>query len=296
MAANATITAEQILEEVSRHLFEQVVNTTLGTIVAAPGSQAVTPGSMSNIYNGALLIIGAGANREIVTASAVTPTQFTATFTNAHAAIDAVIGATFSSGQTTDPLFTQAEMLGYLADVQNEFLLMTRIIFAATTKTLQTQVRYYDAPSDAVRVERLAIAGNHLWDTSQDDLDMEDPMWQTSDSGSVPKQWFQNKINNQKFGVKPVPAVGVVADIWYSQRGPQTLVLTDILMVPDPMTYILKWGVLERALSKDGEQRDDYLAQYCRRRFTVGLQLAARFMEGVQAALTNQQPTANAGA
>lgn len=64
------------------------INTTLGTTIAA-GVRTVTPASMARIYAGQQLYIG-GANPELITVTSITPTQFTATFAQAHNLADAV--------------------------------------------------------------------------------------------------------------------------------------------------------------------------------------------------------------
>jgi hypothetical protein len=58
-------------------------NTTLGTAVT-PGTQTVTPASMSNILVGRYLPVDTGSNAEVVYVSAVTASTFTATFANSH--------------------------------------------------------------------------------------------------------------------------------------------------------------------------------------------------------------------
>jgi hypothetical protein len=59
------------------------VNTTSTTAVAA-GTVTVTPASMANIVVQKMLVIGTGADQEIVSPSGVTGTTFTAKFTKAH--------------------------------------------------------------------------------------------------------------------------------------------------------------------------------------------------------------------
>lgn len=66
-----------------------MVNTTLGTTIAA-GTRTVTPAAMTNIFVGQKLIIGGSGVSEMVTVTAVTATQFTAVFANAHNLADSV--------------------------------------------------------------------------------------------------------------------------------------------------------------------------------------------------------------
>lgn len=280
--------ADNILQHVSYSLIEPYVNTTLGTNIAA-GVRTVTPPSVVGMYLGALLIVG-GANPEVIVITAITPTQITATFANAHLIADPLFGSTFPSGETDHALFTQTEMLGYLADVQNEFLLKVRPVYFINVVPISTGTRFYSQPSDAIRMEHISVENIALRNSSQDDLDLDNPGW-PSQSGPV-THWFQDQINNQMYGFKFIPQVNDAAEIWYSQRAGQALGLMDTLLVPDIFCQagILKYGVLSRCFSKDGEQRDPYRADFCDKMFKFGISLAYKFMQGVDAALAQASP------
>ena len=277
--------ANDILEDVSLHLIETVVDTSIALAVSS-GSQTVIPGSMKGIYAGANLIIArGGANEEVVTVASITSADFTATFANSHTAGVAVNGATFSSGQTNHPLFTQAEMLGYLEDAQNDFLMNVRPVYNTDTKAISNGVRYYTQPAKAIRLESIAISGGskkQLHNVSQSELDMEDPSWMSSVSPSpLPTKWFQDQINNERYGFKSLPQVNETAELWFSEKETVSLVLNTTLLLPDVFTHYLKYRVLEMAWSKDGEQRDPQRAEYCNRRYRMGLFVGKKFLEGI---------------
>lgn len=280
--------ADNILQHVSYSLIEPYINTALGTGIGA-GVNTVTPTSVAGIYVGAQLIVG-GANPEVITVTAVTPTQITALFVNAHLNTDPLFGATFPSGETDHALFTQTEMLGYLADVQNEFLLKVRPVYFINIVAVAAGIRFYSQPADAIRMEHVSIESVALRNSSQDDLDLDNPGW-PNQAGAV-THWFQDQINNQMYGFKFTPSINDAAEIWYSQRAAQTLGLMDTLLVPDIFCQagILKYGVLSRCFSKDGEQRDPYRADFCDKMFKFGISLAYKFMQGVDAALSTGQP------
>jgi hypothetical protein len=254
-----TTTVEQILEDVAYALVEPVVNTTLGTDLPLRGVNTVIPASMAGIFVGAYLLVDTGPNQEQVIVTAVSsgaplPT-FTAYFANLHSASAPVVGATFPSGAPDHPLFTQNEMLAYLAEVQNEFLLKTRCIFGVTgtffepvNLVLESQQRFYQQPLTAIRVERVArvITGlpiMDLYETSQADLDRDNFSWE-SDS-DVPKQWFRDQTNTAMFGITPMPNVEGSLELWYSKRGSignqNAVFLSDVLLVPDVMAHYIKY-------------------------------------------------------
>ena len=292
-----TTTVEQILEDVSMALIEIVVDTTLGTVVNLVGLQSVTPASMIGIFPGAYLLVDVGTNQEQVIVASVTATTFTAYFIFPHAANAIVAGATFSSGFPDHPLFTQNEVLAYLAEVQNEFLLKTRCIFGVTgtfsepaNLALVAQTRFYAQPDVAIRVERVArIIPNapqpimDLYDTTQSDLDMDNYAWGAG--SDVPMKWFRDQIDTSKFGLEPMPNVNGFLELWYSKRGPvgnkNAFFLNATLLIPDVMAHYLKYGCLARCFSKDGEARDPLRSDYCRKRFEYGIVTVQKFMEGI---------------
>ena len=366
------LVANDILTQVSFSLVEQIVNTTLGGAVS-PGANIVTPPSMVGIYNGALLIIGSGTTREIVTASAVAPANFTATFVNAHPATDAIYAATFPSGQPPMFLFTQTEMLNYLVNAQQDFLLKVRLLYSIAQVNYAVGEQYFTQPGSAIRIERIArkvqpavsttlgatittngilpvtatvtpgsmlgivpnailsvgdtssrelikiisttlttftasFLNSHapsdpvvasatwldLFNTSTADLDMLQQNW-AIDIGD-PTNWFQDATSATGYGVYPNPAPAGTLELWYSDRGPDSLALTDTLSVLDIFTPALKYKVLEMAFLKDGEQRDTQRAKFCTENYKFWVMAGVKFMRGIAAMMeeASQRPTMQA--
>lgn len=292
-----TTTVEQLLEDVSFALIEVIVNTVLQTPVSLIGVQSVTPASMNGIYPGAYLLVDTGIFQEQVIVVSVTPTTFSAYFVFPHAVNAVVVGATFPSGVPDHFLFTQNEVMAYLADVQNDFLLKTRCIFGVTgtfsepaNLSLVAQQRFYTQPDGIMRVERVArIIPNapqpimDLYETTQSDLDMDNFAW--SADSDVPMKWFRDQIDTAQFGLEPMPNANGFLELWYSKRGPKsdlgTVPLNATLLIPDVMSHYIKYGILHRCWSKDGEVRDPLRAEYCRKRFDFGVVVVQRFMEGI---------------
>jgi hypothetical protein len=270
-----------ILSDVSYVLIEPVVDTTVLAITGAPGFASITIGGTTSLYPGAVVVIGRGTpNLELITVVSVAPldpfqhTVFTAVCANSHAVGAALNGATFPSG-----LFTQQEMLEYLYNAENEFLLKVRPVFAQAMQALDVH-RYYPQPADAIRIERISSSEKAWTNTSQLSLDQDNPNWQADHESDDPRAWFQDEIGLDQFGIWPMVDIGgVVAQIWYSQKDTNSAMsfLTPFLL-PDIFTMYLKYAVLARAFSKDGEQRDDLRAKFCQKRLDFGVMLSRMFL------------------
>lgn len=292
-------TPEFILEQVSYVLIDDVINTFINPAGGQVnvGTNTVAPGNMLGIYVGAMLVAG-GSNSEVITVLSTTATTFTAVFVFAHGNMDPLTGATFPAGQADGTqLYTQEEILGYLADAQEEFLLRVQPVyeFDDSSTTLTTGTRTYAQPADCIRLERISVLkgdpndptdpylGVELYDVSQTDLDWADASWPGDTTKPFPKYWYQDNVGNGKFGVGPLPQVNIGARLAYSQNGSPTIGLLDDLLVPDVMIHALKYGVLAKCFDKDGEQRDVSRAQYCQGRFDFIALLAGKFMNGTTA-------------
>jgi hypothetical protein len=277
--------AKDILADASKVLLDPIVNTTLSGSVTAPFTifRSTIFTDTDSCYIGAMLIVDFGnLNQEIVMLTppllAFPNDPFSVGFAKTHAAGAPVYAPTFPTGQTDHPLYTQSEMLQYLADAQNDFLLQTRMIYAEAIINASIGTRAYAQPSDAIRVERVEANGEELFATATADLDMEDPGWQ-ADTGGALSHYFLDELNTGQFGVKPLPSQPTPMTLWYSQRAPATMQLTDSFLVPDSFTRYLRCGVLWRAFSKDGEQRDPLRSEFYKKRYEFGVVLAQRFME-----------------
>lgn len=287
---------QDVLEQVAFALVEASL------VSAFPGPVAVgnQPVALVDpaVYVGAQLVAGyRTANQEVVTVTAITGATFTANFSKIHAQGDAIVGATFPSGQviqylvgetsTASPLFTQAEILQYFRDVQNDFLEATRLIYAVGAQNLQQGVSIYNSPADSIRIERIAIAGSSLWNVSQAELDMDNPGWQGVAGAGNPTQWFQDRLNTAEFYLAspPPPANPAAAELWYSQKGTTIPSLTDSLIVPDIFWPYLKYGVLAKVWSKDGETKDPRRAAYCEKRFARGVAYGIGLARAIEVAM-----------
>lgn len=283
-----SITYQQLLAYISFALIEETMLFPIGANIAAGVQTVAIPIPFTgDAYPGAQITIQ-GANPELITVISATQTSFTANFAFSHLSTDIVFGSTFPSEQPDAPLFTQQEMIQYIDEVQNDFLLKVRPLYTVSTVPVNTNQRFYAQPPNCIRLERVAINPNpnsytgttmDLYETSQASLDMSDPTW--LGEFETPAQWFRDQIDTAQYGYRPLPSANLAAELWYSYSGEylqtQSNLLTTLL-VPDIFYHAIKYGVLARAWSKDGEVRDPDRAQYCQKRYDMVVMLAIKFM------------------
>ena len=158
-----------VMLEISFHLLEPIISTTLTSAVSASGSATVTVGSLgipSNaLYIGAQVVVDTGVNQETVTVTYVneSASAFTASFIFTHAIGAPVMGATFPvQASSGDYFFSQSEIQSYLARAQNQFLADVPSIFALNTQFVQIGNIYQQLVCDAITMERVASSSQYV--------------------------------------------------------------------------------------------------------------------------------------
>ena len=295
--ARGLLIVNDLLTDVSFALVEPVVSTILNTPVVVAGINTITPLSMVGICAGSEMIIRSSVldapNQpdEAVLVTSTTATTYTASFLYPHVATDAVQGAMFPSGQLDHPLFNQQEMFKYVIDVQNDFLLKVKPLYVVGTVNLTTNQPTYPVPTDSIQIERIAVEGRELYNVAQSDVDWVDPAWMQL-SIKV-DSWYQDNLNFATFGISPPPPTNLVAELFYSQKLPLNTTITVLspLLVPDVMVWILKYGILARAWSKDGEQRDLARAAAAQQIYDMFVLVSQKFLMGVAARMNRSDET-----
>lgn len=158
-----------LLVEISSHLVEPYLVTPLTAPVLAapaPGPSTVIPITAAlplttYLYPGALVVLGwqSGlSTTEVVTVISVFAAYFVANTTAAHSPGEQVLCPTFPTQQPTDPIFTQSEIVGYIAQAQNEFLTKVPLIFQLfPLQSLSVGQTYQTLPPTAIELERVAV-------------------------------------------------------------------------------------------------------------------------------------------
>ena len=280
-----SLIVNDLLTDVSYQLFEPVVNAAVPSPGFAAGARTVLVWDAS-LYVGAYVIVGViGGNAEVVLVTATNPgTSFTATFLNAHVAGDPIVGSTFPVQNTAgDPFFEQAEMLGYVSEALNDFLLRVPLVYAVTDSiTMPPTMKFTALPADCMLPVRVAAFGVGLRETSQSNLDGTDFRWQQQ-TGNPPQVYYRDKIGLQQVGVWPVQNNQTNLEIVYQQRSPQFLHLGDGFLMPDPFIPTIKARVLSTAYSKDGEQKSPAMAKLFGDKYEAGVKVAKVILDVIEA-------------
>ena len=367
------------MAEMSFALLEPIVNQSLASNIGPGPNLTITlkPSSplpaTQYLYPNALVVVGWHASdAEVVTVQSVSGNNtFVGTLVNAHVAGESVFSATFPTQQPTDPVFTQAEIQGYIAQAQNEFLTKVPLIFELfpNLPVLIGQV-YQTVPDTAIEMERVALqtipnanfyniasisrtggvvtallstsvlsanwtpnlpilvlgvsdnsynsqanakfvlatvstdgltltwpqAGvnssssggvvalpilTRLYESSQNQLAMQNPAWQSNPSSLVPTSFFEDRTGVYGWGIAPPPSGNFYTELLCSIRGPVALNLLDYFLVPDCMLPGIKYAALGYSFGKNGVERSPSLQRFCQAKFDYWVMLAQRFLRNV---------------
>jgi hypothetical protein len=253
-----------------------------------------------------------GSTLEVVEVTAVEiGVSFTATFANAHAGGEGILGATFPVRQPTDPLVTQAEAIAYISSATNDFLTDTNMVYNVMDLTVPPTGQNTPLPADCLFPVRLAPyftvegpgfgeggAGDDgfggppftefaypLRETSQSNLDSMFFDW-SQQALAPPRVYFRDKIPIQNVGIWPRQGNTVQLEVVYAQRQAQTLGWGDGFLLPDPMTVAILQKTLSFFYSKNGEISQPALAKFWASRYSISVKIAKMIMGVVNDPMT----------
>ena len=152
--------------------------------------------------------------------------------------------------------------------------------FAVITVLSPTQFTYQQFATNSSSTGGYVGLWTRLYEVSQEELTMQDRNWQV-EFQLYPRSWFEDRTGNYKFGVGGKPASNFPVELLCSIRDTDSLALTDGFEVPDMVIHYIKYKTLSYCWSKDGEQRNDAMAQYCNQRFEMGVVATQRWLDGM---------------
>lgn len=189
-------------------------------------------------------------------------------------------GATWASG-----MWTQAEIVGYLNDIQRDFLSKTGITRAVSYFTGLANTSVYNLPANLIDLRRLAwregTQGTNYVELARADtweMDNGQGTWPIQ-AASVPSMYLTDQQPSLAVRVNPPPGDVGEAEMTFTSLGTDCDGTGIALSVPDDWTPYLWMGVLAKMFSKDGEANDPDRAAYCWSRYQEGIDLGRLLVE-----------------
>jgi hypothetical protein len=191
---------------------------------------------------------------------------------------------TIDGGITWSSLWSADEVLRFVNERLERFLLETGILRTRATSVVAAGTSSVDVPSDSVDLRRVA------WDTgtATSGLPRVDPFGM--DAGSVgwqggtgvPYAYIEEPLPPLSIRLVSTPSANGTLDVLYVRA--ETVTGQCSLAIPIPAMFVpfVKYGVMADMLSKEGEASDPQRAAYCEQRFGEGVELA-RLLLGAKA-------------
>lgn len=105
------------------------------------------------------------------------------------------------------------------------------------------------------------------------------PTWELTNA-SYPLVYMQADALQNQIQIAPGPTVAGEIELLYLPTGTALTGNGVSLIVPDDLTPILKYAVLQDQLSKDGRGQDLQRAQYCGERYQLGVEAIRLMIDG----------------
>lgn len=198
--------------------------------------------------------------------------------------------AGFTLGKVADTDFCKA-----LAIVIVDFMNRTGVAKQINSQQVVSGTSTYSASATTLRVEHVLVGGVYLGRTNRDELDCRSPEWAASTG--PPVTWHEDGLAVGALQLVPTPDYtgtalpgGLDGEPTPSQRNlttvgarrPNDTSYTTITAlsstIPNGAVPYLAWGVLEKLLSNDDENKDLARAAYCQARFEEGVALYRSIM------------------
>lgn len=179
-------------------------------------------------------------------------------------------------------MFSLNEITSILADCRDEFLKLTACI--ADDYTIIANTGRVDLPSDHIRILRaditpLGSGSLPIWVVDQAQLvtTFREP---SIPGMGRPKAYAVSYSPQLTVDLWPEPQVTSTLGIIGVRTGStlDPVVSATTLIVPDDMSFLLKYRTMADLLSGDGLARSPEMSQYCDMRYQDGLELAANYL------------------
>ena len=179
----------------------------------------------------------------------------------------------------TSGLWSVTEVIDYINIVMDDFIRQTQITKQTDPITVVGGTRSYAEPADSMSIDRIDFNLRALRRTNVGFLDLDNRKWRTL--SGTPSQYHQDMLPNKTFELDRAPLAaqaGLFINVLSTLYPAAVTTGTDNLTVPDYAVLYIKFGVLDKMLSKQGEAQDLAKAKYCKARFDFGVSLFQNLM------------------
>lgn len=189
-------------------------------------------------------------------------------------------GQSFPSG-----LWTRDELLIYANQRQDAFLHDTLLLVGVALLPVAAGSFLIDLPEDWSRTLSVVWRGDdggvkELQRVDSFEADHADPLWGTTGS-ALPLFYMDDDVPaSRQVRIGPAPTGDGDLELLYIPAGTPLNGNGEILVLPDELAHVVKYGVLAEALSKDGRGRDPSRAQYCEQRVDLAKQAVEIILRG----------------
>jgi len=186
-------------------------------------------------------------------------------------------GQTWASG-----LWDMDEVIAYLNDRQNQFLKDTHFQFGIALIDAVQGTYIYDLPDDwinTIRVLWINAAGETKELTRSDiwEADYGMPNWSVVQG--IPNIFYDGD-KPITLRVMPVPSENATIQIHYVPYAALLDGSGELMTLPDEFVPSIKYGALADMFSKVGRAADPVRAEYCAKRYRMGVEIARLLVKG----------------
>jgi len=186
-------------------------------------------------------------------------------------------GQTWPSG-----VWTRDEVLNIANQRQNTLLHDTMLLVGAANVAVLASASRIDLPTDCIRLVTVVWRGSVVRELLRSDSFEADHMistWEDTDT-VAPLVYMEEEAPLGQVQIGPAPIGAGTLDLLYVPLGTVLNGNGEILVVPDELMPVVKYGALVDLLQKDGRGQDLGRAQYCEHRFNMGVEIAKLILEG----------------
>ena len=179
-------------------------------------------------------------------------------------------------------IMLDSDFYNYLTDVYQDFLSNTGCIKQLFNISIVGGTAIYTEPDTAMEVQMASANNIWLYRSSGWYLDNYSSTWSTVTG--VPERWREDGMAAKQIQIEPTPSVSVGNLQLVATAQPSSYPATgsdNFNFIPDSFTPYLKYGVLEKIFSEDGEYKDTDRANYCRQIYLMGVKMVASIMTEV---------------